>query len=168
MKRILLAVILLGLATPCFALARYAGKKDMIREAQVIAMVNITNVQEVNTKGKRWTYQQKALATVERCLKGNAEKEIEIYGMEEFVCARCRYEKGRFILFLRSDGTLWAGSNWHLGIRPITKDRIEWFNDENCFEMKEVPLADVISEINAIVEEQKKNTPNKPDAGDGK
>ena len=101
------------------------------------------------------------------CLKGDAKGEIEIYGMETFICAQCRYERGRFILFLREEEGCWVGSNWNLGIRPVKEDRIQWFKDDKTrFEMKETPLDDVISEITDIVEEQKKETPNKPSGGD--
>ncbi|PKN01219.1 MAG: hypothetical protein CVU77_06450 [Elusimicrobia bacterium HGW-Elusimicrobia-1] len=169
MKRILLSILLIGVATPCFAKAYYAGKKEMIQKAEVIAIVNITKVQETEKKGNHWTYRQKVLGTVERCLKGNAKGEIEIYGMETFICAQCRYEAGRFILFLRREKGFWVGSNWHLGIRSIAKDQVQWFKGgENRFEMMGTPLADVVDEIGAVVKEQKKGTPNKPDAGDGK
>ena len=65
MKRILLFVVLLGIASPCFAKAYYAGKKEMIQKAECIAIVNITRVEKADKKGKPWTYRQKASATVE-------------------------------------------------------------------------------------------------------
>jgi hypothetical protein len=152
MKNILLFLMLVGIASPCFAKARYAQKKDMIREAECIAIVNVTKVEKADKKEKSWTYRQKATATVEQCLKGDVKGDIVIYGLETFKCAQCRYEKGRFILFLRKDGTLWVGSNWHLGIRPINKDKVQWFKgDETRFEMKPTPLDDVIEEITIAV-----------------
>jgi hypothetical protein len=169
MKRVFLLIMLLAVASPCFAKARYAQKKDMIKEAESIVVVNITKVEDTDQKGKTWTYRQKVSATVERCLKGDAGGDITIYGLEDFQCAQCQYEKGRFILFLRKDGSLLVGSNWDLGIRSVKADKVQWFKDDEArFEMKESPLDDVIKEINAVVEEQKKATPNKPDAGDGK
>ena len=161
MKRILMLLMLLGVASPCFANARYAQKKDMIEEAECIAVVNITKVEKANRKEKSWTYRQKAAATVEQCLKGDVKGEITIYGLEDFVCAQCRYEKGRFILFLRKDGSLWVGSNWHLGIRPIKEKTVEWFKDDKTFfEMKDTPLDKVVDEINTVVNEQIERTPN--------
>ena len=63
----------------------------------------------------------------------------------------------------------WVGSNWHLGIRPITNNKTQWFkDDETRFEMQETPLEDVIKEINAVIEEQMKEPPDKPDTGHGK
>ena len=162
MKNIFLFLMLVGIATPCFARARYAQKKDMIREAECIAIVNITKVEKADKKEKSWTYRQKATATVEQCLKGAVKGDISIYGLETFICAQCRYEKGRFILFLRKDGTLWVGSNWHLGIRPIKEKKVQWFKNDKTFrEMTDAPLDNVIDEIHTVVKEQKEETPNK-------
>lgn len=106
-------------------------------------------------------------ATAEKCLKGSAGGDITIYGLEDFQCAQCQYEKGRFLLFLRKDGSLWVGSNWHLGIRPVGDGKVQWFKDDEArWEMKESPLEDVIKEIKAVVEEQKRATPGKLDAGE--
>lgn len=167
MKRLLPFLMLIGFASPCFAKAHYAPKKEMIQNAECIVIVEITKVDKSEKKGATWTYRQKALATVKQCLKGKAKGAIEIYGMETFSCGRCRYEKGNFILFLQKEEGFWAGSNWGLGIRPITDDKTQWFKDDETLEMKETPLDDVTKEINAVIEAQKK-TPNKPDAGDGK
>jgi hypothetical protein len=161
MKNILLFLMLVGIASPCFAKARYAQKKDMIREAVCIAIVNVTKVEKADKKEKSWTYRQKATATVEQCLKGDVKGDIVIYGLETFKCAQCRYEKGRFILFLRKDGSLWVGSNWHLGIRPIKEKTVQWFKDgRTLFEMKYIPLDKVVDQINTVVKEQKNETPN--------
>ena len=154
--------MLLGSAGPCFAKAYYAPKKEMIQKAECIVIVEITKVEESEKKGKSWTYRQKASANVKRCLKGDVKGEIEIYGMENFICAQCRYEKGNFILFLWKEEGYWVGSNWYLGIRPIAGDKVQWFkDDETRFEIKSTPLDDVIAEINKVVKEQKEKTPNK-------
>ena len=153
--------MLLAATSPCFAKAYYAPKKEMIQKAECIVIVTITKVEESDKMGKVWTYRQKATATVERCLKGDAKGEIEIYGMESFICAQCQYQKGRFILFLRKEEGFWVGSNWHLSIRPIAKDKVQWFKDDKTrFEMKETPIDNVVDEINAVVKSQKKEIPH--------
>ncbi len=169
MKKIMLYLMLIGFASPSFAKAYYAPKKEMIQKAECIVIVEVTKVEKSEKKGKLWIYSQKASAIVKQCLKGDAKGEIEIYGMENFKCAQCHYKKGTFILFLRKEEGFWVGSNWHLGIRPITKDNVQWFKDDEArFEMKPTPLDDVIKEIDAVVTEQKKEIPNKPDTGNGK
>jgi uncharacterized protein YjbI with pentapeptide repeats len=143
------------MAQTVIAKAYYAGRREMIHKAESIVIVEITNVENAEKKGKSWTYRQKANGKVVRCLKGDAKDEIEIYGMETFICAQCGYEKGTFILFLRKEEGFWIGSNWQLGIRPITGTNVSWFKDDgNRSEMKETPLDDVISEIAATVKEQ--------------
>ena len=158
MKTMLITILFLmifGTARSVSAKAYFASKKEMIQEAECIAIVKITNIEDTDKKGKTWTYRQKASAIVERCLKGNVKGEIEIYGLETFRCAQCRYKKGRFILFLRKKNGNWVGSNWSLGIRAIQKNKVEWFKDDKTrFEMKTVPLVDVIDEITAIIKEQ--------------
>ncbi|MBX7246475.1 MAG: hypothetical protein K1X53_13340 [Candidatus Sumerlaeaceae bacterium] len=165
----LLLIMLLALSGPCYAKARFAGKTDMINEAESIVVVNITEVEDSNRKGQAWTYHQKVTAAVEVCLKGDAGSTITLYGLEDFVCARCRYEKGRFILFLRKDGPLWAGCNWHLGVRAIKDGKVQWFKDDKALsDLKETRLDDVIMEIKAVIKEQKIAIPNKPHTSVGK
>jgi hypothetical protein len=169
MKKLFLLIMLLAVTSPCFAKAYYARKKDMIKEAEAIVIAEITKVEDSENVGKPWSYRQKASATVKHCLKGEAKGEIEIYGMETFICAQCRYKKGNFILFLRKKEDFWVGSNWHLGIRPIANNKTQWFkDDETHFELKETSLTDVINEIDAVVKKQMQETPNKLDLGDGK
>lgn len=161
MKRAMLLVMTLGIASACFAKAYYAGKREMVREAGCIVIVNITMVETKDRKEKPSGYAQKASATVERCLKGGVKGEIEIYGMGTFICAQCRYQTGRFILFLRKARGFWLGSNWHLGIRPIKGSKVQWFKDDkNLFETKDTPLDEVINEITTILEEQNRETPD--------
>jgi hypothetical protein len=162
MKKILLFFLVLGLAGPCFAKAYFAPKKEMIRNADCIVIVEITKVEALKQKGEHWTFGQKATATVKRCLKGSVKGEIEIRGMESFKCAQCRYEKGRFLLFLSKGKGFWTGSNWQLGIRPITKDKVQWFKDDKARrEMKATPLADVIAEIEKVMKKGKRAAEDK-------
>ena len=128
----------------------------MIQNADCIVIVEITKVEVLKKKGKHWTFGQKATATVKRCLKGSVKGEIEIRGLENFICAQCRYEKGHCLLFLSKGKGFWTGSNWQLGIRPITKDKVQWFKDNEVrHEMKAMPLADVIVEIEKVMKEAK-------------
>ena len=162
MRKALLLVGLLAIAIPCVAKAYYAGKKEMIQKAEYIALVEITKVEEASKKGKTWTYRQKATATVKCSLKGDLKGDIEIYGMENFICAQCKYETGKYIVFLRKDGEIRVGSNWHLGIRPVKGDKVQWFADDKTRQaMDEKPLDDVLKEIEGVVKEQKKEAADK-------
>ena len=164
MKMILFGIAFLMINSQSFAKARYANKTEMIFESDAIAIVNITKVEKTEKQGKSWTYHQKASATIEQCLKGEVKGTIEIYGMENFECAQCNYEAGRFIVFLRKQEDFWTGANWNLGICPIKDDNVQWFRDDKTiFEMKKTPLQDAVDEISLLVEKQKKEPPNKKD-----
>jgi len=50
--------------------------------------------------------------------------------------------------FLKKDGDLWAGSNWHFSLRPITGANVLWYGGgENPSEMKPAALAAVVGQI---------------------
>jgi hypothetical protein len=161
-RQIMLAALFLVIAChTAFAKAYYAGKAEMIQKAEVIVMVDITKVVDVQKQGKAWRYSQCATGQVKQTLKGAVTGPIEIYGMESFICARCEYKTGRFLLFLKKgDEAFWHGANWHLGIRPIKNDKVAWFKDQKArFEMTAQPLADVVKDIESIL---KQKAPDRP------
>lgn len=131
-----------------FAKAYFQTKDEMIEKAEVIAIISIGEVKVAETHGVNWTYRQSAIATVESVLKGTLPKTITLYGMENFPCAQCLLGKGRFIAFLKKDGDLWTGSNWHLSFRPIQGTTVEWYKaEDDRYEMVPIPLETVIQEI---------------------
>ena len=157
----LLAVgLVLLFAATAQARAAFKDKVQMIETAEVIAIVEITSVEEVSVKGKFWTYGQKALAKVENVLKGQVPDVVSLYGDEDFICARCNFEVGRYLVFLDRDGELLTGNNWHLSARKITKtsgetEQVEWFTDKGPFEKKEALLSDVLREIAVVLAKPK-------------
>lgn len=139
-----------------YAKAYFAPKDEMIKEADIIAVVDILSIEDKETKGEHWTYGQKATAKVVKTLKGNPSNEIAIYGNEDFICAQCLFKKGQFLLFLKYDGNLIAGSNWHFSIRPIKGTTVEWYKKEgkSIFDLDYFPLTDVVQEIESKVKEE--------------
>lgn len=122
----------------------------MIQKADVIAIITITDVRESDTNGKTWTYRQMGKAAVETLLKGAIPKDFTIYGSETFICAQCPLSRGRFIAFLKKDDALWTGSNWHLSLRPIKGNEVDWYvDDQNRYDMKPSPLGKVLDQIKA-------------------
>ena len=65
-----IVAFLLVSAFGAFAKAHYAGEVEMIQSSEVIAIVNVTRVEQTNTAGRVWTYGQRAHATVEKTIKG--------------------------------------------------------------------------------------------------
>jgi hypothetical protein len=137
------------------AKARYLGKTEMIQSATAIAVVDITSVETSDTQGKSWTYREKATARVEEVLKGSLPKEITLYGNETFICAQCRFEKGKALVFLRKDEDLWVGSNWHLSSLAIRENQVEWFESgENYSKLVKTHFTKVLEEIRKILEKK--------------
>ena len=148
------------------AKAAFAGKEEMVRRSTAIAVVEITKVEEVEGKGSHWTYRQRATAVVKTLLKGSLPKDapFAIFGDETFICARCHFEPGRYLLFLTEDKApdgsgMLVGSNWHLSVRPITADpekpgqgdRVEWYANDQDYTLAPAPLADVLAEVRKLV-----------------
>ncbi|MGI8965269.1 MAG: hypothetical protein ACR2H1_04175 [Limisphaerales bacterium] len=127
----------------------------MIKQAEIIAVVNISRVEPTKEKRSGWTYSEAALATVEQTVKGSLPKDVRLYGGEDFICAQVHYQPGRCLVFLRRDKELLAGVNWHLGVRAIKEDKIEWFADDKKLELKEILLSEVLTEIKKLVSEKK-------------
>lgn len=145
----LLCLFALVVPEQLFGKAAYYGPEWMVREAEFIAVVTITTVQTNAVKGGNWTYSESATATVERMIKGKLPLNVTLHGAENFICAQVRYKPGRHLVFLRRDGNLLTGVNWHLGHRPIDGDQIEWFTaaQRSPFELSFQPIGKVITSI---------------------
>lgn len=155
-------VVMCSLSSQVFAKAYFQTKNEMIEKAEAIAIVEISAVKDSDAKGKVWTYRTKGTVKVEQTLKGELPDEFTIHGAETFICASCPLLNGRFIVFLKKDGSLWTGSNWHLSLRPITDGMVEWYvADDNRYEMKPMPLNKVLAEIKTQKENKAVNSTRK-------
>ena len=121
----------------------------MVKRAEVIAIVNVTQVEKVKMKGAHWTYSESAHATVEQTLKGTLPQNVDLYGGEDFICAQVHFAVGRYIVFLRRDGELLVGCNWHLSARPIKDKQAEWY--ESGVTLSWQPLDLVLTRIKNTV-----------------
>lgn len=146
----------LGATLPlvAFAKAAYWGKAEMIKRAEIIALVTITKVEPAKEKRKAWTYSKAATAEVERVLKGRLAQTVVLHGGEDFICAQVNYQPGRHLVFLRQDEDLLVGVNWQLSVRAITGDEVEWFVNDTALELKKSPLDTVLREIETLVPER--------------
>jgi hypothetical protein len=48
-----------------------------------------------------------------------------------------------------------VGENWHLGVREIKDDTLDWLTDDKVLETKPVKLADVLAEILSTLEKRR-------------
>jgi uncharacterized protein YjbI with pentapeptide repeats len=141
--------------------AYYAPKREMIQKSTAIVLVRIKSIKKISKKINNWTYREKAIAIVTRGIKGNINKEIEIYGKENFICAQTHFQTGNFLLFLKKKNNLWVGANWGLGVRRITANKVIWFKkNSNRFEMESVPIQNAIADIITVMNEQNRFAQN--------
>jgi hypothetical protein len=153
MKRFIRVAISAGLmanAPGVFAKAAYLGAEQMVTGSVAIAVVNISRVDPVETKGAHWTYGERAEATVERTPKGSLPQQVQLFGNENFICAQVRFQPGRYLVFLKKDGEKLVGANWHLSARLIKDDKIEWYSGKGHLELSWQSLPKVIDQVNAL------------------
>ena len=136
------------LSPVAMAKAYYAPKLEMIKEADAIAIVNITDTRSEKNQGRYYWFAKVATAEIEKSLKGNLPNKFEIYWDEDFKCANCKFLKGRQLVFLRKEAIQkWACSNWYLSVRPIDKDKIEWYQSNSGLGLSNQPLKTVIKDL---------------------
>src|SRR4051812_21406063 len=101
---VVLAALLTALGKPPAAhgKAYFAPPNVMVASSDAIAIVQITEVQEIEAKGDVFDFREIARAEVETVLKGSLQKEILLHGNETFICAQVRFQPGRYLVFLRS------------------------------------------------------------------
>jgi hypothetical protein len=144
---VLVAALFAGTAPDAFSKADYFGEDDMIDRAEFIAIVNVTRVDKTEVKGTHWTFSEVAHANVEQTLKGELPKNVKLHGGEDFICAQVNFKPGRHLVFLRRDGDLLIGCNWHLGVRSIKGAEVEWFEKGTDIERSWQPLDAVLERI---------------------
>jgi len=142
-----IAILCAGTAPSALAKAAYADEEQMIERAEVIAIVNVTRVEKATTKGTHWTYSEIAHATVEQTLKGTPPQTVKLYGGEDFICAQVHFPVGRYLVFLRRDGEVLVGCNWHLSVRPIKDKQAEWYVAGEHMALSWQPLDAVLARI---------------------
>ncbi len=149
MRHLLVALPLLGaLYSDAHAKAYYQGKDEMIAQAEAIAIVRIDDVRKADVKGRTWTYRQIASATVVDLLRGELPQKFLLHGSENFICAQCPLSAGTYLAFLKKDGDLWTGSNWHLSLQAISGDKVAWYHTKKYpFDMQPTALDQVVREI---------------------
>jgi len=139
------------------AKAYFMRADQMIQVSEAIAIVNITTVAKVEKKGLARTYSKEGDVTLERSLKGSLPKQFKIYGQEDFICAQCQFDPGKYLLFLNRDNGFWIGANWHLSMRPIKNGKIDWYPaNGNLGTLVPVSLDDVVAQVQKTLPDQAK------------
>ena len=165
-KLLILTLLIFGLEPllvsyphAAWAKAYFASQSEMLKNSQIIAVVDVKKVEKADAHGVSRTYSQKATADVEQVLKGSPGKQITMYGGEDFICAQCQFKPGKTLVFLNQDNNLLIGSNWHLSIRPIENGQLEWYARDHHSPLKLTKFDDVLKSIKAKLPKQVKLSP---------
>jgi len=121
-------LLLLLLTLPVLAKAYHATRQEMLARAQVIAVVEVSEIQGVQIKGKHWTYSQRARARLLKPLKGKPADELVIYGGEDFECAQVQLHRGTCLVFLEPELEGYRGCNWGASCLPVADGRLPWLS----------------------------------------
>ena len=149
-----IGILLSTAAHSAHAKAAYQTPQIMIANSQAIALVQIERIEATQTKGENWTYGQKATAHVERTLKGGLPATLTLLGDENFICARCHFETGRFLVFLKREGAGWVGTNYQPSARKIEDERVNW-DAAAPFAQKPIALDVALQSVISIIAAQK-------------
>ena len=147
-----------GALPDAFAKAYYAPADEMIRRAEVIAIVDISHVEHAKTKAKRFDYSEIAHATVQQTLKGALPQKVKLYGGESFICAQVHFARGRYLVFLGRAHDLLVGCNWHLSVRPIKDTQVEWYVFGKTHKLSWQRLLPVVKRIENLSAERRRAT----------
>lgn len=150
-----MAVWFLASAPDLLAKAYFASAQEMVQGSVAIAILDISKVEAIETKGEHWTYRERAQATVARTLKGSLPQNVQLFGNETFICAQVRFQPGRYLVFLRKDGEKLVGANWHLSVRPIKDDEVEWYSGKQRLDLSWQPLSAVVQQISELIKQSK-------------
>lgn len=129
------------------AKAYYANEAEMIERSEVVAIVNISEVEKAKTESKPFDYSEIAHATVEQTIKGTLPQTVKLYGGESFICAQVHYAPGRHLVFLRRNEDLLVGCNWHMSVRPIKDGKVEWFLPQERLKVSWQELEAVLARV---------------------
>ncbi len=143
-----------------FAKLAYATENEMIKRAEIIAIVNISHVEPARTKSWPFDYNEIAYATVERTLKGTLPQTVKLYGGELFVCAQDHFAAGRYLVFLLRRQDLLVACNDYFGIRPINGTQVEWYVPGERLKLSFQPLETVLQRIKDRAAKPKDNNHN--------
>lgn len=150
---LILSLFFLVSSLPAGAKAYLPTAREMIRNSQYIAVVNIDKPKEMTVKGQHWEYREISAAHLEQAVKGDLPKEFKIHGFENFICAQCRFPEGLALVFLRKERQYFVGTAWGISCLPVDeKSEVAWFSnlDLRCSDRK-VALPKALAEIKEVL-----------------
>jgi len=131
------------------ATAYFAPQPELLRSSEVIALVEVTQVRELEPEKNCGT--QRATATVVRTLRGTTGEKLTFLVPCFFPCAITKVQKGQQLVFLRRarKGGELQGASWYYSYRLVHADHLEWYADNYSLKLVRRPLAAVLASLEA-------------------
>lgn len=135
---------------------RFLSPTEMIQNSDVIAIVDISSVEDVETTSEHWTYTQRAHATIDQLIKGRPEKSIILVGkLKKKLCVPdWTLEPGKQLVFIRKrkSNDDYVSANSGAGLLPIRNGKVAWFSNMNTLDTRiEMPLSTALTSIRAHI-----------------
>ena len=157
MKRITAVLIVTAfLPAAAYAKAYFAPKREMISNAVVIAVVDITDVKRLEPDVRYGD--QQAQAAVKQTLAGTAGTNITFRVPCFYPCAITQVTNGTYLVFLSKEKDGLQGNNWHLSYRPMKDGKIEWYINDSPYQLEWKPKEDVLKEVRKAKESPTKDS----------
>jgi hypothetical protein len=137
---------------------RQLSREELIRTAEIIAVVDVDSDEAIPSHGAAWEYRRKSSVRLVSAVKGAPAPRFDVATNEDYACETTLLVPGkRWLLFLHKDGDYLAIVN-HLTGQLLVDERnqVRWFNGANDGHARRMPrsLDDVLKEI-ATIESQR-------------
>ena len=156
MKRLITAACFLLLAcNTLLAHIAIVGKKEMIQQSKLIALVDIQEL--VSTDKTKIYVDLLASGQVAKVLKGDAKGEIKFRIPRFFPCATFDVSTGRHLLFLeKNEKGEYVGVNWYMSYLYLGGKTAKWFGEKDVIIDNSTP-----KQVIEDTERELKKSPNK-------
>ncbi len=142
----------LGWAQDADAKAAYVGLKEALRQAEIVAIVEVEAVQPAAIEGSWSTFHQRVVAHPVDVLKGELPATFAIAADRDFICAPVPYDApATYLVFLSHEGDALATVNHHMGRIRVLSDQLDWPYDERT---EPVATAPVLKELRRLIAKQ--------------
>lgn len=141
--RILAAALLTSLAAASDADARAAYLKlpEAVRNSEIVAVVDVVEIQDASIVGGPDGYAQRVIAKPIDVLKGELPATFAIAADSDFICAPVPYETpGTYLVFLAHQGDALATYNHSHGRMTIVDETIDWPYDDRPERVSKDPI----------------------------
>ncbi len=131
--------------------AKWARMKrdDFIKASQVIVIGDLI---KVSSKDIDQLHDQLAEFKLSKNIRGKVGREFSVVGSKKGICTPLvdftNSPKGKYLLFLREDGSHYCDVNGGYSVLEIKDGKVKWYKDDQSLEMIDTSLDAVLQQIN--------------------